>query len=196
MVLPALIPASNAGEPSAETVLNAAGIRHGFVVHIDASDGGLAEALAKNDSLLMRAIPSNAAAETQLRQRFVKAGVHGQVTAVRLGADAAVPLADNVASLVVADLDSATGVKSVGIFRVLRPLGDAYLKRDGKWSASKKPRPTDVDDWPRNFHDASMSDLSADRVSGPARARALRLPLRRGWRLVRAASGEETTVRR
>jgi|GEM_PF-1056422 len=158
-----------AEEPAAEAVLNAAGIRHGLVVHAGATDGAFAEAIAKNEQLLVQALALDAATETQLRQRFVKAGLHGQATAGRIGSDATLPLADNVAGIVVADLDAAKAIKREELFRVLRPLGKAYLKSDGKWSALAKPRPKDVDDWTQYFHDAAMSDLSADRVSGPAR---------------------------
>ncbi len=163
------VPSSQAAAPAADVVLNATGIRHGLVVHVSASDAGLAEALAKHDALLIHVLAPDAATELQLRQRLVQAGVHGQVTAGRLGADAAVPLADNVASIVVADLDAAKAVKREELLRVLRPLGKAYLQRAGQWSVVTKPRPPDTDDWPQYYHDAAMSDLSADRVAGPAR---------------------------
>ena len=164
-----LIPPSDAAEPTADAVLSAASIGHGLVVHVGASDGSLAEALAGNQQVLVNALALDAATETQLRKRFVQAGLHGQATAGRVGTDATLPLADNVAAIVVADLDAAKAIKREELFRVLRPLGKAYLKSDGKWSATTKPRPKDVDDWPQYHHDAAMSDLSADRVSGPAR---------------------------
>lgn len=165
----ALIPPCDAAEPTAEAVLNAAAIGHGLVVHVGASDGSLAEALAGNQQVLVHALALNATTEAQLRLRFVKAGIHGQATAGHIGTDATLPLADNVAAIVVADLDAAKAIKREELFRVLRPLGKAYLRSDGKWSASVKPRPKDTDDWAQYFHDAAMSDLSADRVSGPAR---------------------------
>jgi hypothetical protein len=162
----ALIPASDGAEPSADAVLNASGIRHGLVVHVGATDGSLAEALTRNDSLLVQAIALIAATESQLRQRFVKAGVHGQATAGRIGTDITLPLADNVAAIVVADLDAAKAIKREELFRVLRPLGKAYLKSDGKWSATTKPRPKDVDDW------AVFSRCRDERSLGGPRVRA------------------------
>jgi hypothetical protein len=164
-----LAPTLRADEPTAEAMLSAESIGHGLVVHVGASDGSLAEALARNQQVLVHALALDATTEAQLRQRFVKSGVHGQATAGRIGTDVTLPLADNVASIVVADLDAAKALKREELFRVLRPLGKAYLKSDGKWSALAKPRPKDVDDWAQYFHDAAMSDLSADRVSGPAR---------------------------
>ena len=165
----ALIPPCDAAEPTAEAVLNATGIRHGIFVHVGASDGGLAEALAQKEQVLVNALALDPATEAQLRQRFVKAGIHGQATAGRVGADALLPLADNLAAIVVADLDAVTTVKREELLRVLRPLGKAYLQRGGQWSVVTKPRSADTDDWAQYYHDAAMSDLSADRVSGPAR---------------------------
>ena len=165
----ALIPPCDAAEPTAEAVLNATGIRHGLVVHVGASDGGLAEALAQKEQVLVHALALDATTEVQLRQRFVKAGIHGQATAGHVGAVATLPLADNIASIVVADLGVAKAIKREELLRVLRPHGKAYLASGGQWSVVTKPRSADTDDWPQYYHDAAMSDLSADRVAGPAR---------------------------
>jgi len=158
-----------AAEPSAEAVLHALGVRRGLVVHVGAADGSLAESLVRAEPLLVLAVAVDAATEARLRQRFVVAGVHGQATAGSLGADGALPLADDVAALVVADLDAAKGLKREELLRVVRPLGRAYLRQGGEWQVVTKPRPADVDDWAQYFHDAAMSDLSADRRAGPAR---------------------------
>jgi len=158
-----------AEEPSAETVLNAVGIRRGLVVHVGATDGALAEALVRAEPLLVHAVAADAATESRLRQRFVQAGVHGQATAGTLAADGALPLADDLAALVVADLDAARGLRREELLRVVRPLGKAYLRQGGEWQVVSKPRPAGVDDWAQYFHDAAMSDLSADRRAGPAR---------------------------
>ncbi|MEI6232947.1 MAG: PQQ-binding-like beta-propeller repeat protein [Planctomycetota bacterium] len=158
-----------AEEPPAEAVWNAVGIRHGLVVHVGAMEGAFAEAIAKNEQLLVQALALDAATETQLRLRFVKAGIHGQATAARVGADGSLPLADQVASIVLADLDAAKTLKREELLRVLRPLGKAYFKSDGKWAAVDKPRSKEVDNWPQYFHDAAMSDVSSDIIAGPAR---------------------------
>ncbi len=165
----ALIPPCDAAEPTAEAMLNATGIRHGLVVHVGASDGGLAEALAQKEQVLVHALALDATTEVQLRQRFVKAGINGQATAGRIGTDATLPLGDNIASLIVADLGVVQVVKREELLRVLRPHGKAYLASGGQWSVVTKPRSADTDDWPQYYHDAAMSDLSADRVAGPAR---------------------------
>ena len=170
-MLPGLltVSAQPAAPPTAEAVLKGTGIRHGLVVHVGAGDGGLAEALAQREQVLVYALALDATTEAQLRQRFVEAGIHGQVTAGRIGADATLPLEGNIASIVVADLDLAKAIKREELLRVLRPHGKAYLASGGQWSVVTKPRSADTDDWPQYYHDAAMSDVSADRVAGPAR---------------------------
>ena len=143
-----------AEEPSAEAVLHATAIRRGLVVHVGARDGSLAEALVRAEPVLVYAVAADAATEARLRQRFVQAGVHGQATAGSLAADGALPLADEVAAMVVADLDAARELKREELLRVVRPLGRAYLRQGGQWQVVTKPRPADVDDWrrsPRGF---------------------------------------------
>lgn len=158
-----------AEEPSADAVLKALGVRRGLVVHVGAVDGSLAESLVRVEPLLVYAVAADAAGESTLRRRFVEGGVHGQATAGVLAADGSLPLADNVASAVVGDLDAVKGLKREELLRVLRPSGKAYLREGGQWRVTDKPRPADVDDWPQYFHDAAMSDLSADRQAGAAR---------------------------
>lgn len=157
----ALVPVSKAAEPSSEAVLNVTGIRHGLVVHVGAYDGGLAEALAQKERVLVHALALDTKTEAHLRQQFLKAGLCGQATTGHIGADSTLPLADNVASIVVADLDGARGIQRAELLRVLRPLGKAYLASGGQWSSTTKPRPADTDDWPQYYHDAAMSDVKS-----------------------------------
>ncbi|MBL8795835.1 MAG: PQQ-binding-like beta-propeller repeat protein [Planctomycetia bacterium] len=160
---------SRSAEPAAEDLLRAVGCHHGLVVHIGATDGSLAESLVKQHPVLVHVLAADAAAEARLRRRFVTAGVHGQATAGRLMADIPLPLGDEVASVVVADLDATRGLNREEILRLLRPLGKAYLKAGGRWQAVSKPRSRDVDDWAQYYHDAATSDLSTDKIAGPAR---------------------------
>ena len=92
-----------AAGPSAEAVQKALGVRSGLVVHVGATEGSLAEVLVRAEPLLVHAVAAGSASEARLRQRFVQAGVHGQVTAGSLTAGGALPLADDVVALVVAD---------------------------------------------------------------------------------------------
>jgi outer membrane protein assembly factor BamB len=157
-----------AAEPSADELLQAVGMKHGLVVQVGATDGLLAETLAKSETLLVQVLVADATAEARLRQHFVKVGVHGQATVGRWSAAGSLPLADQVASIVVADLNE-TKLTQEELLRVLRPLGKGYFKSGGKWSVVAKPRLNDLDDWAQYYHDAAMTDLSADRVAGPAR---------------------------
>jgi outer membrane protein assembly factor BamB len=156
-------------EPIAGAVLDAAKVRFGLVVHVGASDGSLVESLAKDNSVIVHAIVGDSETESRLRKRFVALGIHGQATVGRWQADFALPVANSVASIVVADLDAAKGVTREEVMRVLRPLGKAYLKAGGPWTVVEKPRSRHVDDWAQYFHDAAMSDRSTDTEAGPAR---------------------------
>jgi len=158
-----------AAEPSAEELLQAVDIHRGLVVHVGATDGSLAVSLVRAEPLLVYALAADADSESRLRQRFEAGGVHGQATAGSLSAGGTLPLADDVASVVVGDLDVARKTSREELLRVLRPLGRAYLRQDGQWQVVTRPRPADVDDWTQYFHDAAMSDLSADMRAGPAR---------------------------
>lgn len=94
----------------------------------------------------------------------MQAGIHGQATTGRAGTDGTLPLADIVASIVVANLDATKAIKREELFPVLRPLGKAYLKSDGKWSVTTKPRPKDLDDRLQYPHDAAMATSEPRRV--------------------------------
>ncbi len=94
----------------------------------------------------------------------MQAGIHGQATVGRAGTDGTLPLADNVASIVVADIDATKAIKRDEVDRVQLPLGKTYLKNDGKWSAATKPRPKDLDDRPQYPHDAAMATAEPRRV--------------------------------
>ncbi|MFT5525657.1 MAG: hypothetical protein ACI9HK_003627, partial [Pirellulaceae bacterium] len=83
-----------AAEPSADELLQAVGMKHGLVVQVGATDGLLAETLAKSETLLVQVLVADATAEARLRQHFVKVGVHGQATVGRWSAAGSLPLAD------------------------------------------------------------------------------------------------------
>ncbi|MCY3019338.1 MAG: PQQ-binding-like beta-propeller repeat protein, partial [Planctomycetota bacterium] len=168
LALLALATAIGASEPVLDDVVKAAPVQRGLIVHVCAEDGSLAEALAKANPVVVFALASNAAGEARLRERFAAAGIHGQATAGTLLDGNRLPLNDDLAALLVADLD-ASGVRRDEALRVVRPFGKAYLKEGGKWQVVDKPRPAELDDWPQYFHDGAMSDLSADKRAGPAR---------------------------
>jgi len=161
------IASAPAGEPDAKAVFAATHARRGLIVHVGAQDGALAIALAQAEAVVVLAVAADATTEAVLRERLVAAGVHGQATATSPSVGR-LPLVDDTAAAVVADLDAALGVSRDELLRVLRPQGKAWLKQGGSWQVIEKPRPADIDDWGQYHHDAAMSDCSADRRAGPA----------------------------
>ncbi|GDY12903.1 hypothetical protein LBMAG53_17810 [Planctomycetota bacterium] len=146
----------------------ALGVDRGLVVLLGTSDAEAALALAKAAPVVVHSVAADAVGEERLRTQFVAAGVHGQVTAGRLGADGRVALVDALASAVVADLDANPKLSREEALRILRPLGTAQLKVGGTWNTLVKPRPVEHDDWAQYYHDGAMSEQSKDTAAGPA----------------------------
>lgn len=168
LFLSGVCPHSASGaEPSADDVLSGAGVRRGLLVHVGAGDGSLAIAVAKAEPMVVLAVTTDEAAAQAVRGKLVAAGVHGQATAAALDAGR-IPLADDLAAVVVCDLDAKPGVTREEFLRVPRPQGSAWLRQGGEWQKVEKPRPSDIDDWGQYHHDASLSNVSGDRKAGPA----------------------------
>ncbi|MCK4277319.1 MAG: PQQ-binding-like beta-propeller repeat protein, partial [Phycisphaerae bacterium] len=70
-------------------------------------------------------------------------------------------------NLVVSEDLGAIGMSEV--MRVLCPNGVAYIRENGKWTKTVKPRPREIDDWTHYLHDASNNAVSHDTVVGPPR---------------------------
>ncbi|MHC4506866.1 MAG: outer membrane protein assembly factor BamB family protein, partial [Planctomycetota bacterium] len=77
------------------------------------------------------------------------------------------PYADNLVNLLVAE--KAGRVTAAEIGRVLAPGGVAYVKTDGEWRKTVKPRPGSIDEWTHHLHDAGGNAVARDRVVGPPR---------------------------
>ncbi len=149
----------------AEDVFEVSGNRRGLFVVVG-DDAKLALELASAEPVIMFVVTAPEKLE-ETRKRIVEAGLHGRVTAAT-HADGRLPLIDNLAALVVADLDTLPQVKREECLRVVRPRGKLLTKRGGRWGATEKPRPEGVDDWPQYHHDAAMTDRSDDMLAGPA----------------------------
>jgi len=159
--------AASGVEPDGAEVLARVGVRRGLLVHVGATDGSLAIAVAKAEPIVALAVTADEVAAQVVRGRLVAAGVHGQVTATALD-KGRIPLADDSAAVVVCDFDAKPGVSREELLRVLHPQGLAWLRQGGSWQKVEKPRPADIDDWGHYHHDAAMSDVSGDRKAGPA----------------------------
>jgi hypothetical protein len=111
-------------------------------------------------------LDADAANISEARKHIRSEGVYGKVSIQRLrGAN--LPYADSLVNLVVAE--DLSGISADEVMRVLCPGGAAYIKKAGRWTKTKKPRPAEIDEWTHWLHDASGNAVARDRVAGPPR---------------------------
>jgi len=155
-----------AAASGAEEILNATGVKGGLIVHVGCGDGKLTAALRANDSYLVHGLGADAANVEKARAHIRSVGLCGKVSIERWSGPR-LPYADNLVNLLVVQLPGI--IPSDEVLRVLAPHGVAYIKRDGKWARTVKPRPDDVDEWTHALHDADNNAVAADSAVGPPR---------------------------
>jgi len=150
----------------AEQILRATGVKGGLVVHLGCGDGRLTTALRQSDSYLIQGLDRDAGRVEEARKHIRSLGLYGEVTADRLSGKR-LPYVDNLVNLLVAeDLDK---VSADELMRVLCPGGTAYVKRNGRWTKTLKPRPAQIDEWTHSLHDATNNAVAHDTVGPPRR---------------------------
>ena len=147
----------------AEKILQETGVSGGLVVHLGCGDGRLTAALRTRDSLLVHGLDRDEARVAKARAFLQSRGLHGVVTVDRLSGDR-LPVADNLARLVVAD--QVPDVPMAEVRRVLVPGGAAWI--GGR--VTRKPASPQLDEWTHYFYDASGNAVSRDVVVGPPRS--------------------------
>lgn len=153
------------GEEAAE-ILEAGGVQGGLVVHLGCGDGKLTAELRATDGWLVHGLDTDPAQVARARKHIQSLGLYGKVAVDRLRGST-LPYADNLVNLIVArDL----GAVPMGeCMRVLAPRGVVCLRKDGRWTATVKPEPEDIDEWTHDLHDAGGNPVARDRVAGPPR---------------------------
>ena len=150
-------------------VLGAASARGGLAVVIGAVDGPLPGRLAERGSWIVHGLDPDAARRTSGRRRAAEAGLQGRVTIEAWDAPV-LPYGDFLVNLLVASDPGA--VPDVEILRVLAPEGRAWVRRDGRWTAHRKERPADFDEWTHSRHGPDGNMVSRDRaVAAPTGVR-------------------------
>ncbi len=152
--------------PSAGEILAATGVRGGLVVHLGCGDGTLTAALHAGDGYLVQGLDADPARVEAARRHISSLGLYGSVSADRL-TGTRLPYIDNLVNLVVAE--NLGGVSMEEVMRVLCPGGVAYVKSQGQWTKTVKPRPETIDEWTHYLHDASNNAVAHDTVVGPPR---------------------------
>ena len=151
---------------SAGEILDGAGVKGGLVVHLGCGDGRLTAALRANDSYLVHGLDTSMANVDASRKYIRSRGLYGPVC-VDLLRGKRLPYADNLVNLLVTE--DAGGVTKAEILRVLVPNGAAYVKGDGKWTKTVKPRPKEIDEWTHYLHGPDNNAVADDSVVGPPR---------------------------
>jgi outer membrane protein assembly factor BamB len=157
--------AERAGE-----ILKGSGVKGGLVVHIRtgvSGGAGLSAALRAGERYVVHALATDASDLAAVRANVRKAGLDESVWATGL-TGARLPYAENMVNLLVAEGLGAVPMDEVR--RVLVPDGVAYVKTNGKWVKSVKPRPDDIDEWTHWLHAADGNAVSSDTRVGPPRS--------------------------
>jgi len=160
------IAAHAAAAPSARQIYQATGVNGGLVVHLGCGDGKLTAALRAGDGYLVHGLDADAADVATARDHIRGLGLYGRVSVDRLTGPR-LPYADHLVNLVVSE--GPGEVPTAEVMRVLCPGGVAYLKKDGEWAATVKPRPARIDEWTHYLHGPDNNAVAKDTVAGPPR---------------------------
>ena len=149
---------------AARQILDATGVKGGWIVHLGCGDGKLTAAFRAGDGYLVHGLDTDADLVRQAREYVRKEGVYGPVSIERFDGKR-LPYADNLVNLVVGERLGDVAMDEA--MRVLAPGGVLYVKQQGRWVKRVKPRPGNIDEWTHYFHDASGNAVAHDEVVGP-----------------------------
>jgi outer membrane protein assembly factor BamB len=148
----------------ARSILEATGLEGGLIVHLGCGDGKLTAALRQGDGYLVHGLDTDADTVRRAREHVRSLGAYGGVSVDRFDGKR-LPYVDGLVNLVVSEDLGAVGRDE--LMRVLAPGGALYVKHDGAWTKSIKPRPTEIDEWTHFLYDASNNAVSHDAVAAP-----------------------------
>lgn len=158
--------AADTPRDQARTILDAAGVTGGLVVHLGCGDGRLTAALRAGDTYTVQGLGTDAKQVEAARRYIQSLGLYGAVS-VEPFSGTRLPYVDNLIRLVVTE--DLGDVPMAEVMRVVAPLGVAYVKRGGTWTKTVKPWPEAMDEWQQHFHDADNNAVAHDRLVGPPR---------------------------
>ena len=156
------LPAGAADGDRAESILKAAGVKGGLIVHLGCGDGKRTAALHANARYLVHGLDTEPTNVAKARTHIRSLGLYGPVSVDRLRGNR-LPYADNLVNLVVAE--DLGAVPMADVMRVLAPLGVAMI--GGKKTV--KPWPDEIDEWTHHLHGPDNNAVARDRRVGPPR---------------------------
>jgi len=151
---------------AANDIAQSLNLKGGFVVHLGCGDGEQTLSLRPNGRFLVHGLDANPTNVAKARATIKAAGLYGAVSIDRLAGNR-LPYIDGMVNLLVSE--NLGGVPMAEVMRVLAPEGIAYLKNNGEWKATTKPRPKDIDEWTHYLHDAGGNAVAHDKQVGPPR---------------------------
>jgi len=151
---------------TARQILQTAGVKGGFVIHVGCGTGELTAALRASDSFIVQGLDPSAENVQKARAYIRSLGLYGKVSVVRLVGEA-LPYVDDFANLIVGT--DPLPVPMAEVMRVLAPGGVALVRKGGRWTKTVKPRPSEMDEWTHYLHDATNNPVSRDTLVGPPR---------------------------
>jgi len=152
-------------ENQARRILDAAGVKGGFIVHLGCGDGRLTVALGGEDKFLVHGLDRDAGSIAGARDYIDEKGLYGRVSIEQRSSNV-LPYNDNVVNLLVGE--ELGGVSMDEVLRVLCPKGVAYVKAGAKWKKTVKPWPKEIDEWTHFLHGADNNAVAKDsRIATP-----------------------------
>ncbi|MCK5173196.1 MAG: class I SAM-dependent methyltransferase, partial [Planctomycetes bacterium] len=157
-----LMVAGSAVAGSGKDIVAASGVKGGVIVHIGCGDGKLTAELRVNDRYLVHGLDTNPVNVDKAREYLRSHSKYGKVSAARL-TGSRLPYTDNLVNLIVSE--SPSRIAMAEMMRVLAPGGATYLKKNGKWTKTVKPRPGNIDEWTHFLHGPDNNAVAADSVA-------------------------------
>ena len=156
--------AAGSAEDVAAHILDATRVRGGLVVHVGCRDGRLTAALRAGAGYLVHGLDADATKVALARKHIGSLALYGPVSVDTFDGKR-LPYTDNLVNLVVSE--DPGDVPMAEVMRVLAPNGVAYIKGNGKWAKTVKPRPKEMDEWTHYLHDATGNAVAHDSLVEP-----------------------------
>ncbi len=144
-------------------IIKSTKITGGLVVHLGCGDGSVTEEFLASDAFLVHGLDSSAENVTKAKRKLLKNGNYGKIAVDQLRTKA-LPYADNLVNLLVAESDKIT--TEAEILRVLVPNGIAWIRTGDDWKKITAPRPEEMDEWQHYLRSPDNNPVSTDKLIG------------------------------
>lgn len=162
--LPAADRSGAAPREVARKILQETRIQGGLIVHLSSGDGRLTAALCVSDAYLVHGLDGEPRNVKTACEHIRSLGLYGKVSVDHLRGSC-LPYVENLVNLVVAE--DLGEIPMSEVMRVLAPNGAAYIKKNGRWTTTRKPWPENIDEWTHYLHGPDGNPVAQDRVVGP-----------------------------